>query len=109
MSTVNEQIDALVGGNTVYQQYVEQWRYLLVSYMGGDDYREGGFLQRYQMETSNEYGARLQSTPLDNHCGSVVRTYNSFLFRTPPQRTFNELAGSSEVEDFLKDADMDGS
>ena len=108
MSTVNEQIDALVGGNTVYQQYVEQWRYLLVSYMGGDDYREGGFLQRYQMETSSEYGARLQSTPLDNHCGSVVRTYNSFLFRTPPQRTFNELAGSAEVEDFLKDADMDG-
>ena len=108
MSTVNEQIDALVGGNTVYQQYVEQWRYLLVSYMGGDDYREGGFLQKYQMETSAEYGSRLQSTPLDNHCGSVVRVYNSFLFRTEPARTFNQLAGAPEVEDFLKDADMDG-
>lgn len=109
MSTeLENEINRLTSGNSVYTAHSEQWQYLLVSYMGGEDYRNAGLLQRYQMETSAEYSARLESTPLDNACGSVVRVYNSFLFRTPPQRMFNELAGSPEAEDFLKDADMDG-
>lgn len=108
MSELTDEIDGLVSGNRYYAQYAEQWKYLLVSYLGGAEYRDAELLHKYQMETNGEYANRLNTTPLDNHCASVVSVYNSFLFREPPSRNFNELAEDSDVKSFLQDADMDG-
>ena len=78
------------------------------SYLGGSEYRDAGYLTRYLLETDAEYAARLATTPLDNHCQSVVSVYNSFLFREQPEREFGILAENPDLKDFLKDSDFDG-
>lgn len=106
--TLIDEIAAFTSGNSIYQDNRDQWQYLLESYLGGEDYRRAGHLTRYQLETDGEYAARLKSTPLDNHCQSVISVYNSFLFRQDPDRKFGSIENLPELEDFLDDADMDG-
>ena len=103
-----QEVSALISGNATYDTYQKRWKYLLESYMGGEEYRKAQYLTRYQLETNSEYLARLNNTPLENHCASIVSVYKSFLFRTEPEREFNNIEGMPELEDFLKDADMDG-
>ena len=106
--TIANEIAQLISGNNIYNSYYPQWKYLLESYVGGQEYRDAGHLTRYQLETDQEYYARLRSTPLDNHCQSVVSVYNSFLFREGPDREFGAMTNMPELKDFLDDADMDG-
>jgi hypothetical protein len=108
IQTIDQQIAEALSANTEYNDYRERWEYLFQSYMGGMEYRDGAYLTRYQLETAGEYQARLRSTPLDNHCASVVQVYNSFLFREEPEREFGTLANSPAVLSFLRDADLDG-
>jgi hypothetical protein len=98
---------ALSSTNTFYTRNRARWEYLYNSYAGGDDYRQGAYLTQYTLETANEYQARLNNCPLDNHCQSVIQTYISFLFREEPEREFYDWAGLADVEAFLKDADME--
>ena len=108
IDTIANQIAELVGGNNLYNTYQARWQYLLESYLGGEEYRQAGHLTRYQLESDAEYVARLKSTPLENHCQSVITVYNSFLFREKPQRELGALEMMPELKDFCKDADMDG-
>ena len=108
VTLLQDQISQAVQGNSWYNDMKAQWQFFLESYLGGEDYRGAGHLVRYQLETENEYKARLRSTPLDNHCASVISVYNSFLFRKEPDREFGSMEYLPEVEDFLRDADMDG-
>ena len=108
IETLSDELKRLLTGNSLYQNYYDQWQYLLESYVGGEEYRQAGHLTRYQLETDAEYVARLRTTPLENHCSSVISVYNSFLFREEPSRDFGSLAMMPALEDFLKDADMDG-
>ena len=105
-----QQLDAarVLSGNSIYTAYAPQWRYLLESYLGGEEYRQAGHLTKYQLETESEYQARLKATPLDNHCQSVISVYNSFLFREEPDREFGAMEMLPELKEFLKDADHDG-
>lgn len=97
-----------VSGNSIYDTYKNQWRYLLESYIGGVEYQNAQHLVKYQLETESEYQNRLRTTPLQNHCASVISVYNSFLFRQQPKREFNSIANMPELEAFLYDADYDG-
>ena len=106
--TIQTEISSLVSGNDIYDTYQPRWRYLLESYLGGETYRDAKHLTRYQLETDAEYTARLNNTPLDNHCYSVISIYKSFLFRECPHREYGSIEGMEEVKDFLHDADMDG-
>ena len=106
--TLTQEIAAIVSGNKLYNSYYPQWKYLLESYLGGEEYRQAGHLTRYQLETDGEYNSRLKSTPLDNHCQSVISVYNSFLFREEPDREFGAIEMLPELEDYLNDADFDG-
>ena len=108
IQTIKSEIDKYLSSNDLYNTYKRQWRYLLESFVGGDEYRRAGHLVRYQLETDAEYVNRLETTPLQNHCASVISVYNSFLFRTPPKREYGSLAKFAELEDFLWDADLDG-
>jgi hypothetical protein len=76
--------------------------------MGGEEYQRGLHLTKYVNETAGEYSARLHSTPLENHCRSVISSYISFLFREPPQREFGSIEYDPVLQDFLEDADLDG-
>lgn len=108
IQTIDQQIAEALSSNTEYNSYRERWEYLFMSYMGGREYKDGAWLTRYQLETAQEYQARINSTPLDNHCASVVQVYNSFLFREQPEREFGTLENSPAVLSFLQDADLDG-
>lgn len=99
---------AFVGAkNLQFERNWERWNFLLESYVGGEEYRRGAHLVRYQLETQGEYDARLRSTPLDNQCKSVISVYISFLFREEPDRDLKSI-WSPQVEEFLEDCDMDG-
>jgi glycerophosphoryl diester phosphodiesterase len=108
IETLSSEVAALVGGNKIYDTYKATWKYLLESYVGGEEYRRAQHLTRYQLETEAEYNARLRATPLENHCASVISVYNSFLFREEPDREFGALEMLPELKEFCKDADMDG-
>jgi len=108
MQTVDQQLADISSSNQIYQDNRNFWRYMLESYLGGEDYRQGGHLTRYQLETDAEYAARLRATPLENHCRSVISVYNSFMFREEPEREFAGLEAMPELTAFLADADRDG-
>jgi hypothetical protein len=108
VQTLINEIAELISGNKLYQTHQPQWKYLLESYLGGMEYRNAGHLNRYQLETDSEYQSRLLTTPLDNHCQSVVSVYNSFLFREDPDREFGSIEYMTELQDFCYDADLDG-
>ena len=108
IETLSDELSRLLQGNLLYDTYFPQWQYLLQSYVGGQEYKDAQHLTRYQLETDGEYRARIRTTPLENHCQSVISVYNSFLFREEPVREFNGLESFPELEDFLNDADFDG-
>lgn len=108
MNLLATAVQQAVSKNKLYTTYEPIWRYLLESYIGGEEYRQAEHLIKYQLENSSEYGSRLAATPLDNQCQGVISVYNSFLFRSPPQRDFEDLEMLPEVEQFLNDADLDG-
>ena len=108
IETLQQDIAAVISGNTVYDAYYPIWKFYLESYIGGSEYRRAGHLTRYQMENDSEYTNRLKSTPLENHCQSVISVFNSFLFREGPERELESLEYLPEVEEFLQDADLEG-
>ena len=91
-----------------YDENMKNWNFHLRSYLGGDDYTNGFFLNRYILESDEEYLKRQSFTALDNHCRNVVQVYSSFLFRVPPTRDYGSLTGNPQLESFIKDADLDG-
>jgi len=91
-----------------YDNYLNQWRFLKRSYLGGTEYKKGMYLTRYTYESEGEYLNRLDNSAIDNHCRSVCHIYNSFLYRQEPKRDFGWLEGSPEIQQFLEDCDMEG-
>ena len=106
--TLQNAYNQLASSNTLYTNYKARWQFLLESYQGGEEYRTGKHLTMYKTETTAEYAQRLATTPLDNHCRSVISVYTSFLFREEPEREFNSLQNNINLEAFLADADLDG-
>lgn len=105
---VDEQLGKIASPNRFYNYNRSNWKFLLVSYMGGEDYKRYQLLTRYALETDSEYTQRLEQTPLHNHCKSVINVYNSFLFQHEPDRYLGDLTNLPETQDFLEDADFDG-
>ena len=91
-----------------YDTYVNHWKFLKRSYLGGAEYKRGQYLKKYQYENEGEYLTRLSHAAEDNHCRSIIHTYNAFLYRQQPKRDFGWLDNSPEIEQFLKDADLEG-
>ena len=92
----------------IYDDYINRWAFYLRSYMGGEDYRDGGYLTSYINEDKDGYARRIDLTPMDNHCKSLVHIYSSFLWRVPPTRAFGNLANEPSLSPFMKDADLEG-
>jgi len=91
-----------------YDNYIDQYRFLKRSYLGGNEYKQGQYLTKYQYESDSEYFNRLDQSAVDNHCRSVCHIYNSFLYRQEPKRDFGWLQNTPEMENFLKDCDLEG-
>jgi len=105
---IDNAVAKFLSGNSTYSSYNDQWQYLYESYLGGEEYRNAQHLVRYSLENSSEYGQRLRNAVLQNHCASVISVYTSFLFKNPPDRTWENFESMPEIEAFIKDADKDG-
>ena len=108
IETIETQIAYYLSGNQLYSEYKDHWQYMLESYVGSEEYSNAQHLLKYQLETQNEYGARLHSTPLQNHCNSIISVYTSFIFGQHPVRDLGNLSNNPVTEAILKDADLDG-
>lgn len=106
--TLDTQLSNIGSTNLIYNENRANWKFLLDSYMGGVDYKQGNYLTRYQLETNAEYAERIRSTPLQNHCKSIISVYNSFMFQDEADREFGVLTDLPEVQAFLEDADLEG-
>lgn len=91
-----------------YNTYINRWRFLSNSYVGGFDYYLGKHLEPFYFESTADYEKRLRMVALDNHVKSVVGIYNSFLYRRPIYRNWGNIKGDTSLEAFIKDADLDG-
>ena len=100
--------DQILEQNKDYSNYSPRWEYYIRSYLGGQEYKDGKYLQEYQLELENEYYRRIQNTPVDNHCRNIVNIYSSFLFRIKPVRELGSLEDDKTVPMFLDDADLEG-
>jgi hypothetical protein len=94
--------------NYLYNRNRDRWQFLMDSYIGGQDYRNGAYLQRYALESDRDYQLRLENTPLDNQCRGLISLYISFLFREEPDRSLELIEDHPMVEAMLEDADLDG-
>ena len=100
--------DQILERHELYDNYATRWEYYIRSYLGGEEYKGGRYLQEYNLELENEFEKRLQFTPLDNHCRNIVHIYSSFLFRVAPTRQLGILEDDPTVPMFLQDADLEG-
>ena len=91
-----------------WKRLQNRWRFYLDSYLGGEDYRRGQYLNRYMLESGDEYDRRVMGNALDNHARNVVHIYNSFLFSDPPSRTMGQLENDPSLSYFMEDADLEG-
>ena len=107
-NTLHDDYKYISTTNVEYTRNRDRWEFLLNSFVGGQDYRDRGYLTRYKLESNEEYQQRLRSTPLDNHCQSVISVYISYLFREEPDREFMTWDDLPDVESFLNDCDYDG-
>ena len=94
-----------------YPEVAKQANYHYKSYVGGELYKSGSYLTKYIGENAgpgDQYGKRLDSTPLDNHVQTTVDIYRSFLFRTLPKRDIGLLVNNPLVNAWLYDTDQEG-
>lgn len=98
----------IVDTHPLYKSYISRWDYLNSMFEGGYTWFLGKYLEPYYFESQDDYMKRLRETALDNHPKSVIGIYNSFLYRKNPKRSFGSLESDSSLENFLKDADLDG-
>lgn len=98
----------LLETHNLWKTNIERWQFLIDSYHGGQEFRDGKYLTAYQMESQEDYETRLDSTPYDNHVKAITAIYNSFLFREPPDRDMGQLEQDPGLMNFMKDADLDG-
>lgn len=101
-------IDYITEAHEAYKYYINRFTFLGDSYNGGYDYFMGRYMEPYYYESRDEYEKRLRMVPFDNHVKSVVGIYNSFLFRKQPKRDLGSLESDPSIENFMKDADLDG-
>ena len=52
----------------LWEANIKNWEFYIRSYLGGNDYKNGMYLNRYILESPEEYDARVKHTPVDNHC-----------------------------------------
>jgi hypothetical protein len=100
--------DSLEQQHEMYKSLASKWAFYMDSYRGGHAYKSKNYLTRYTFESNEQYKSRIEQTPLDNHCASIVQIYTSFLFAEAPTRQFGKLQNDPVLADFLEDADREG-
>ena len=97
-----------LGVHPEYLTHFKRWEFLRASYLGSYEMKMGEYLTKYQYESDSEYFRRVAATPYMNEVKSIVNIYNSFLYRQPVKREFDNIKDTPELRNFLKDTDLEG-
>ena len=100
--------DQVLETHPLYKTYISRWDFLNAIYEGGYTYFLGKYLEPYYFESQDDYMKRLRQVALDNHVKAITGIYNSFLFRKEPKRMLGNLESDDSIDNFMKDADLDG-
>lgn len=92
-----------------YDDQIGQWRFFIRSYFGGKAYKEGNYLLQHPFESTINYNRRKDISYYYNYCGPIVDIFVSHLFRKDARRDFGSLSADPLFENFLRDADLEGS
>ncbi|RMD50711.1 hypothetical protein D6827_03515, partial [Candidatus Parcubacteria bacterium] len=70
----------------LYEKRIDDWRFFWLSYKGGRDYIESGYLWPHEFEKNELFNARLERAYYTNYCKPVVNLYSNYLFQQPVRR-----------------------
>tara|TARA_B110000285_G_scaffold149182_1_gene166512 strand:+ start:340 stop:1854 length:1515 start_codon:yes stop_codon:yes gene_type:complete len=100
--------ETMLNAHPQWKQHIDRWKFLIDSYQGGYEYKQGNYLTAYIYENKEAYEQRLDNAPLDNHVKAITAIYNSFLFRQAPMRNFGSIGNDNSLNSFFEDTDLDG-
>lgn len=89
-----------------YVNYRIEWDFFTQSYDGGMFYMKNN-LFRFSRESNEEFTARLKRAYKNNHSERVVNIYNSYLFKSPAERSIIKDS-SKKLEVFQENTDGQG-
>jgi len=78
------------------------------SYNGGDEYREGKYLNKRDLESDEKYARRLKQATYTNYCAPVIDTYVDYLMGGSIHRDFGRLESMPSFKSFREDMDGAG-
>ena len=70
--------DQILNTHKDFKENIKHWEFYIRSYLGGNDYKNGYYLNRYVLETQEEYDKRVKHKPVDNHCRNLIKIYSRF-------------------------------
>jgi hypothetical protein len=104
---INYIYEQVNGSHSAWRNNIARYKFFNNSYVGGIAYANAGYLPHFVYENGQDYGKRIESTPLDNHCRNIIQIYQSFLFSKAPIRDFAGIENDASLDDFLDDADLE--
>ncbi len=88
-----------------YNEFKERAEFYERSYKGGDEYREGDYLNRRDLESDEKYKRRKAIATYTNYAAPIQDTYIDYLMGGAIARNFGRLANTPSFESLLQDAD----
>lgn len=92
----------------LYNDNVNEWRFLLACYEGTKELIRLGFLERNERETVTNYERRVKEAYNFGYTKSVIDLFNFYLFKKPVHRTLDRLAKDTLWEMFMEDCSLFG-
>src|SRR3990167_492002 len=78
--------------NPDYDAFLPEWLFHIRSYRGWKFYRDGDYLLQHPFESEDNYKRRKATAYFYNYCAPIVDIMGSYLFKTPPVRTYGALS-----------------
>jgi len=91
--------------NPKIEEILPRLKFFNDSYKGGQAYRDGRYLKKHRVESSESYNERLKVASFRNFCAPIVDIYTAYLYRDEPTREFGSI--EKEVQLFLENADLE--
>ena len=89
------------------REHEEEVEFLMKSYVGGAEYREGEYLTRHKRENKASFKKRLENSVFTNYTSPVIDIYNGYLHREQKERS-NKGLNDSLFKAYIEDADLNG-
>lgn len=94
--------------NALYDEYIDEWGFLLAAYEGTKALVDWGAIERHERESTDNYNRRKKEAYGPGYSRSVIDLFNFYQFKSPVKRQLDSTGESDEWNDFEQDADREG-